>query len=92
MDDKRLRRAGLDYHEFAQVKRYPDLGSCLGAIKPTRVLACTTNDRTDYHKVRFQAGDALLIGPETRGLPANIRIVCHKNRSCEFRCGLIIVV
>ena len=72
MDDKRLRRAGLDYHEFAQVKRYPDLQSCVDAIKPVRVLACTTKGNTDYHKIQFRAGDALLFGPETRGLPADI--------------------
>ena len=72
MDDKRLRRAGLDYHEFAQVRHYPDLQSCLDAIKPARVLACTTKGCTNYHKVHYQAGDALLFGPETRGLPASI--------------------
>jgi len=69
MDDKRLRRAGLDYHEFARVKRYPDLQSCLDAVKPVRVLACTTKGRTDYHQMNYQHGDALLFGPETRGLP-----------------------
>lgn len=72
MDDKRLRRAGLDYHEFAQVKRYPDLQSCLDAIKPARVLASTTKGSTSYHEITFEAGDALLFGPETRGLPAEI--------------------
>lgn len=72
MDDKRLRRAGLDYHEFAQVRRYPDLQACVDAIKPARVLACTTKGKTDYHNSRFQAGDALLFGPETRGLPATV--------------------
>ena len=72
MDDKRLRRAGLDYHEFAQVRRYPDLQDCVDAIKPTRVLACSTKGKTDYHQADYQAGDALLFGPETRGLPAAI--------------------
>ena len=73
MDDKRLRRAGLDYHEFAQVTRYPDLQSCVDAIKPARVLACTTKGKTNYHKTHYQDGDALLFGPETRGLPVKVR-------------------
>jgi len=72
MDDKRLRRAGLDYHEFAQVKRYPALQSCLDTVKPARVLACTTKGGTNYHEISFEAGDALLFGPETRGLPTGI--------------------
>ncbi len=72
MDDKRLRRAGLDYHEFAQVKRYPDLQSCLDAIKPARVLACTTKGTNNYDSIKYQHSDALLFGPETRGLPAAI--------------------
>jgi len=72
MDDKRLRRAGLDYHEFAQVKHHPDLDSCLDTIKPTRVLACTTKGGTSYHEISFEAGDALLFGPETRGLPTGV--------------------
>ncbi len=72
MDDKRLRRAGLDYHEFAQVKRYANLQACIEAIKPTRVLACSTKGKTGYHQAHYHPGDALLFGPETRGLPDEI--------------------
>lgn len=71
-DDKRVRRAGLDYHEFADVKRYPDLQAYLDEREPKRLFACTTKGRAFHSDVAFEAGDALLFGPETRGLPADI--------------------
>ncbi len=71
-DDKRLRRAGLDYHEFAEVRRHPDLASCLAQWPEARVFACTTKGQTFPSQVRFQAGDVLLFGPESRGLPATV--------------------
>ncbi|MFC6438764.1 tRNA (uridine(34)/cytosine(34)/5-carboxymethylaminomethyluridine(34)-2'-O)-methyltransferase TrmL [Bowmanella sp. JS7-9] len=71
-DDKRVRRAGLDYHEFADVKRYADLDAFLADIKPTRLFACTTKGKAYFTEVSFAPGDALLFGPETRGLPADI--------------------
>lgn len=72
LDDKRLRRAGLDYHEFAQVKQYENLNACLEALNSPRVFAFTTKAKTLYSDTHYQQGDALLFGPETRGLPANI--------------------
>lgn len=69
LDDRRLRRAGLDYHEFAHVDQYPDLPTCLQTIKPTRVFACSTKGKTCYTDVKFSANDAFIFGPETRGLP-----------------------
>ena len=71
-DDKKLRRAGLDYHEFAQVKRYADLDSCLSELGSGKVWALTTKGSQNYSKVTFSAGDVLLFGPETRGLPAEV--------------------
>lgn len=71
-DDKKLRRAGLDYHEFAQVKRYADLDSCLSELGPGKVWALTTKGSQNYSQVTFSAGDVLLFGPETRGLPAEV--------------------
>lgn len=68
-EDKRLRRAGLDYHEFARVMRYPDLPVCLREIAPERVFAVSTRGGRRYHEVDYQPGDAFLFGPETRGLP-----------------------
>ncbi|AWM81302.1 tRNA (uridine(34)/cytosine(34)/5-carboxymethylaminomethyluridine(34)-2'-O)-methyltransferase TrmL [Gammaproteobacteria bacterium ESL0073] len=72
LDDKRLRRAGLDYHEFAQVKQYENLNACLEALNSPRVFAFTTKAKTLYSDTQYQQGDALLFGPETRGLPVNI--------------------
>ncbi len=72
LDDKRARRAGLDYHELARMKDYPSLQHYLDAHKPARVFAITTKGSTNYHEVAFHPGDALLFGPETRGLPVHI--------------------
>ncbi len=70
LDDTRLRRAGLDYHEYASVRLHDDLDAFSGAVAPKRLLACSTRGSRDYTEVSFRAGDALLFGPETRGLPA----------------------
>lgn len=71
-DDKRVRRAGLDYHEFADVKRYANFETYLAQRNPKRVFACTTKGKAFHSDVQYQAGDALLFGPETRGLPDDI--------------------
>ncbi|MGL5285941.1 tRNA (cytidine/uridine-2'-O-)-methyltransferase [Aeromonas sp. RU39B] len=71
-DDKRVKRAGLDYHEFADVKRWPDFEHYLAAEQPTRIFACTTKGRACHSDVQFAPGDALLFGPESRGLPLEI--------------------
>ena len=71
-DDKRVRRAGLDYHEFAEVKRYANFDAYLAEGNPNRVFACTTKGKAFHSDVQYQAGDALLFGPETRGLPDDI--------------------
>ena len=72
MSDKQLRRAGLDYHEFATVQIHDDLESFFQAIQPDRVFACTTKGGQNYTGIRYQPGDALLFGPETRGLPGSV--------------------
>jgi len=69
MTDKQLRRAGLDYHEFANIENYPDLETCLKALGGKRVFALSTKGTTRYSDVQFELGDTLLFGPETRGLP-----------------------
>ncbi|SFU48102.1 tRNA (uridine(34)/cytosine(34)/5-carboxymethylaminomethyluridine(34)-2'-O)-methyltransferase TrmL [Halomonas korlensis] len=69
LDDKRLRRAGLDYHEWARVRVHRDWSSFLDEIRPTRVFAVSTRGRTGYHAPAYREGDALVFGPETRGLP-----------------------
>ncbi len=71
-DDKKVRRAGLDYHEFAEVKRHADLTAYLQSEKPQRVFACTTKGTKNFADADFKLGDALLFGPETRGLPDEV--------------------
>ncbi len=69
LDDKRLRRAGLDYHEWAEVSEHLSLEAFEKAVKPPRLFACSTRGRRCYTEVDYRPGDALLFGPETRGLP-----------------------
>ena len=69
LSDRQVKRAGLDYHDMANVQRHPSLQACLQAIAPRRVYACSTKGRRAYTEVTFEAGDVLLFGPETRGLP-----------------------
>lgn len=71
-DDKRVKRAGLDYHEFADVKRHANYQAFLDYVGDARIFACTTKGTKYHHQVEYQAGDVLLFGPETRGLPAEI--------------------
>ncbi len=72
LDDARLRRAGLDYHEYARVREYPDLDSFLRRVVPPRLFACSTRGGTAYSAAGYHPGDAFLFGPETRGLPAEL--------------------
>ena len=72
MGDKEVRRAGLDYHDMARVTVHPDLASCLEALGWPRVYALTTRGRRSVHDTVFRPRDALLFGPETRGLPDQV--------------------
>ena len=72
LEDKKMRRAGLDYREFADVRVHPDLDSFLASENQPRLFAVSTRGGTPYHRVRYRAGDALLFGPETRGLPRDL--------------------
>lgn len=69
LEDRLLRRAGLDYREWAEVQVHPTMEACLGAIRPRRLFALTTRGSTSYTTPHYEAGDAFLFGPETRGLP-----------------------
>lgn len=71
-DDKRLRRAGLDYHEFTAIQKHAGYEAFLRAEQPTRLFALTTKGTPAHSAVSYQAGDYLLFGPESRGLPAGI--------------------
>lgn len=72
LDNSKLKRAGLDYHELTNVREYIDYPTFLDATNPTRLFACSTKGNTCYADVTFQPEDAFLFGPETRGLPPEI--------------------
>jgi len=69
LDDRRLRRAGLDYHEFATVAVHASLEECLEQVRPPTVYAFSTRGGRRYSEVDYRWDDVLLFGPETRGLP-----------------------
>lgn len=71
-DDKRLRRAGLDYHEFTAIKRHANFDAFCAAESPQRLFALTTKGTPAHSAVSYQPGDWLVFGPETRGLPGAI--------------------
>ncbi len=72
LDDARLRRAGLDYREYADVSVYDDLGEFLTAVEPARVFAFTQYAETRYTDISYADGDALLFGSESIGLPSAV--------------------
>lgn len=69
LDDKRLRRAGLDYHEWANVKHYNSLDEVVAALPDSRIFSISTKGKTRHSDMQFVEGDALLFGQETKGLP-----------------------
>lgn len=72
LDDRRLKRAGLDYHEWADMAVHDSLEACLAAASPGTVYAFSTRARHNYTQASFREGDLLLFGPETRGLPESV--------------------
>ena len=83
-DDKSLRRAGLDYHEFAAIKRYKNYQAFILNEAPARLFALTTKGTPAHSAVTYQAGDYLLFGPETRGLPMEILDSLPKNQKIRI--------
>jgi tRNA (cytidine/uridine-2'-O-)-methyltransferase len=72
MDDKQLKRAGLDYHEYASVRVHADWQTCLQVLSGQRRFAVTTRGQVNVFEGRFQANDVFVFGSETAGLPENI--------------------
>ncbi|MGO1071054.1 tRNA (cytidine(34)-2'-O)-methyltransferase [Lysobacter sp. CA199] len=77
LEDKQLKRAGLDYHEYAELRVHDSLDAALSAIgaaqnAPPRLFALSTRSRTRFDTPRYAAGDAFVFGPETRGLPQDV--------------------
>ncbi|WP_018953470.1 tRNA (cytidine(34)-2'-O)-methyltransferase [Thioalkalivibrio sulfidiphilus] len=72
LDEAKLKRAGLDYRDMAQVAEYDSLAAFASAVAPERMFALTTRASLPHSAPAFRPGDAFLFGPETRGLPAEI--------------------
>lgn len=72
LEEKKLKRAGLDYHDLTRVTRHQNYEAFLHAVSGKRIFPCTTKAKGYASEVCFQAGDILLFGPETRGLPATV--------------------
>lgn len=72
LDDARLRRAGLDYHEYASLREHGSLTAFLAVMKPANVFAFSTKGKVPYTQVKFSPGDVLMFGAETRGLPLSL--------------------
>jgi len=73
LEDKQLKRAGLDYHEYANLTLHKNWDSFKKAMQGKRMFAITTKGSQNYANVEFKAGDVFVFGPETRGLPEEIR-------------------
>ena len=103
LNDKQLRRAGLDYRDYADVREWENLDTLLNDFNRKRVFAITTKGSINHTQVEFEAGDILMFGPETRGLPnevlglmagnRKIRIpMLHNSRSLNLSNAVSIVV
>lgn len=73
LEDKQLKRAGLDYHEYATLKVHKNWDACKAALAGKRMFALTTKGSTRHSDIRFEKDDVFVFGPETRGLPEEIR-------------------
>jgi len=72
LDDKSLKRSGLDYHDLATFHVHADFEACAAALGPARLFAVETGGATCYSEMRYRPGDAVVFGPESRGLPAAV--------------------
>jgi tRNA (cytidine/uridine-2'-O-)-methyltransferase len=72
LDDKQVKRAGLDYHEWATLHQHDDYANFCQHFKNNRVLACSTRGKKLYTEINYDHNDVLLFGPETQGLPGGV--------------------
>ena len=72
LNDRQLRRAGLDYHEYASLREHANLDEFMGAVRPSRLFALSTHGNRCHADTAFMPGDAFLFGPETRGLSPRV--------------------
>ncbi len=87
LNAKSVQRAGMDYAEVAEVRVHDSLEECLGTLAQTRVFAIETGSPTNYAQVRFEPGDALLFGSESKGLPAQVLARIGSERTMSIRCA-----
>lgn len=103
IEDRQLKRAGLDYREYASLRVHADWRSCQTELIGARLFACSTKGTTRHSAPVFAEGDAFVFGPETRGLPENIldqfpierrlKIPMHpKNRSLNLSNAVAVVI
>ena len=82
LDDKQLKRAGLDYHEYASVRVHGNWSSCLNEIHRDRLFALTTKGERNLYEMQFQKDDAFVFGSETSGLPPEILDTNKRTGTC----------
>lgn len=103
LDNKQMRRAGLDYHEYSEIRVHKSWNAFLETRNLNRIFALSTKGETRYDSVNFSAGDTFLFGPETRGLPADVRTsdkiscvlklpMCSHSRSLNLSNSVAVVV
>jgi tRNA (cytidine/uridine-2'-O-)-methyltransferase len=103
MDDRQLKRAGLDYHDLSDIEVHKDWQACRSALGKRRLFALTTRGTRNYARIEFRVGDAFVFGPETRGLdgealeefPASMRLrlpMLAGNRSLNLSNAVAVVV
>ena len=80
LEDRQLKRAGLDYHEYATLQVHASLEAALQRIRPGRLFALSTRGTVRYDQPEYRPGDAFLFGPETRGLPAPVLASIDEDR------------
>jgi tRNA (cytidine/uridine-2'-O-)-methyltransferase len=84
LDDAQLRRAGLDYHEYAEVQVHENLSSITASYPNASTYALSTKGLARFDQARFQAGDVFVFGPETRGLPAEVLATFEPKRQLRL--------
>ena len=84
MEERSLRRAGLDYRELAHVSEHVSLEACLETLQPRRLFALSTKAERSFFSEAFLAGDAFLLGPETRGLPSGVLAALPMQRTLRI--------
>lgn len=84
LEDKQLIRAGLDYHEFADIRVHKDIDSALAGFDRQRVFALTTRGSTRHDQVSYREGDAFIFGPESRGLPKEVLALFAEQNSIRL--------